>query len=124
MGLSFPVRQAEREPDNELYDHGCDLVQAATAIRRSAGSPRAVRAVPAVLGCMESALEELFWAAALLEETTTRSVAERGRRRPDPRPKAHRERMQHGFANLQQGLADAERACAAARSLARRALND
>jgi hypothetical protein len=35
-------------PDNELYDRGCDLVEAATAIRRVAGAPEATRAVPAL----------------------------------------------------------------------------
>src|SRR5690349_14667392 len=56
-----------RAPDNELYDHGADLVEAAMAIRRVAGAPEASRAVPAVLGCIESALEELEGATAALE---------------------------------------------------------
>ena len=65
-----------RAPDNELYDRGCDLVEAATAIRRVADTPEAARAVPAVLGCIEAALRELLWAAAALEETSARTVAQ------------------------------------------------
>jgi hypothetical protein len=42
---------SHRAHDNELYDRGCDLVEAAAAIRRLADAPEAARAVPAVLGC-------------------------------------------------------------------------
>ena len=38
-----------RPPDNELYERGSDLVEAAASIRRLAADPRAARAVPAVL---------------------------------------------------------------------------
>jgi hypothetical protein len=110
-----------RAPDNELYDRGCDLVEAATAIRRVADAPEAARAVPAVLGCIEAALRELFWAAAALEETSARTV-EQSSGCTDSKAKRRSERMQHGYANLQIALADAERASAAARSLAGRAL--
>ena len=41
-----------------------------SAIRRAAGAPEAARAVPAVLGCIESALQELMWATAALEQTS------------------------------------------------------
>jgi hypothetical protein len=108
----------ERAPDNELYDRGADLVEAATAIRRVAGSPDAGRAVPAVLGCMESALQELVLAAAALEETTAEVAAGTPGRRAD-RVVA---RMHRGFTNLQDALFDAHTAAAAARSLASRAL--
>jgi hypothetical protein len=111
-----------REPDNELYDYGCDLVQAASAIRRASEAPEAARAVPAVLGCIEAALGELFWASAALEETSARPVREQARRCTDSRTGRITERMHRGFANLQHALADAERASAAARSLAGRAL--
>jgi hypothetical protein len=110
-----------RAPDNELYDGGCDLVEAAMAIRRVADAPEAARAVPAVLGCIEAALRELLWAAAALEETTARTV-EQSSGRVDARATRRSERMQLGYANLQTALADAERASAAARSLAGRAL--
>ena len=106
-------------PDNELYDRGCDLVEAAAAIRRVAGAPEATRAVPAVLGCVEAALRELLWAVATLEETSARTVARGG---ADSRRARRAERMQVGYANLQIALADAEHASAAARSLAGRAL--
>lgn len=122
MSVSSNRTPPFRAPDNELYDRGCDLVEAAAAIRRVSGDADAARAVPAVLGCIESALHELLWASAALEETTTRSVARRVGRCPDPRTQPRSERMQRGYANLQGALADAERASAAARSLAGRAL--
>ena len=109
-----------REPDNELYDRGCDLVEAAAAIRRAAGERQAGRAVPAVLGCIESALEELLWASAALEQTTTDLA--RPASCADLRTKLVVQRMQHGYANLQQALSDAHAAAAAARPLAARSL--
>lgn len=112
--------ELDRAPDNELYDRGCDLVQAAAAIRAAAAAPEAVRAIPAVLGCIEAALHELSEAAAALEETTERSSRKRSqaRRAVDPM----RERMHQGYANLRQALTDAERASTAARPLAGRLL--
>ena len=112
---------AARAPDNELYDRGCDLVEAATAIRRVADAPEAARAVPAVLGCIEAALRELLWAATALAETSAETVEQRSDS-TDASAKRRSERMQLGYANLQTALADAERASAAARSLAARAL--
>lgn len=109
-----------REPDNELYDRGCDLVEAAAAIRRSAGAREAGRAVPAVLGCIESALEELLWAAATLEQTTTDLTEPTDC--ATARTNRIAERMQRGYANLQQALSDAQAAAAAARPLAARSL--
>jgi hypothetical protein len=116
------AKPSQREADNELYDQGCDLVEAAAAIRRAASAPEAARAVPAVLGCIESALQELLWAAAALEQTSADRLKQDPHRRPTSRIGPIAERMQHGFANLQQALADGERASAAARSLAARAL--
>ena len=110
-------RLVARAPDNELYDRGADLVEAAMAIRRVAGSPEASRAVPAVLGCIESALEELEGATAALEQavaevtSTTSGCLDR-----------RTERMHRGYANLQEALFDAHAAAAAARSLTSRAL--
>jgi hypothetical protein len=86
-----------------------------------ADAPEAVRAVPAVLGCIEAALRELLWAAAALEETSARTVEQRSGR-TDSSANRRSERMQLGYANLQTALADAERASAAASSLAGRAL--
>ncbi len=112
---------AVRAPDNELYDRGFDLVEAATAIRRVADAPEATRAIPAVLGCIEAALHELLWAAAALEETTARTVEQRSGT-TEPWARRRSERMQLGYANLQTALADGERAAAAARPLAGRVL--
>jgi hypothetical protein len=121
MTFSSARTPTTRAPDNELYDRGCDLVEAASAIRRVADAPEAVRAVPAVLGCIEAELRELLWAAAALEETSARTVEQRsGCTASSARRRS--ERMQLGYANLQTALADAERASAAARSLAGRAL--
>jgi hypothetical protein len=121
MTVSSARKWATRAPDNELYDRGCDLVEAATAIRRVADAPEAVRAVPAALGCIEAALRELLWAAAALEETSARTVEQRSGR-TDWIATRRAERMRLGYANLETALADAERASAAARSLASRAL--
>jgi hypothetical protein len=122
MSVSSARMPVPRAPDNELYDRGCDLVEAAAAIRRVAGAREGVRAVPAVLGCIEAALHELLWAAATFEETSAQSVEDRSAECTDSRSKPRSERMQRGYANLQSALADAERASAAARSLAGRAL--
>jgi hypothetical protein len=118
MAIDRPARQSAgmrltsdpgvrtRPPDNELYDRGCDLVEAALAIRRLAGREDAERALAAVLGCMESALEDLRGA-----------VAEAGRTGSSD---AHASLAHRGFANLELALADAETAARAARGLARR----
>jgi hypothetical protein len=121
MTVSSARTPATRAPDNELFDRGCDLVEAATAIRRVADAPEAVRAVPAALGCIEAALRELLWAAAALEETSARTVEQRSGRKAWIATR-RAERMRLGYANLETALADAERASAAARSLASRAL--
>ena len=117
MRTSPTARATRRAADNELYDRGCDLVEAAAAIRGAAGEPEAARAVPAVLGYIESALQELLWASLALEQTSVELVT------PNPGHDANpiTERMQRGFANLQQALADGESASAAARALASRA---
>jgi len=118
---SAPPGSPPRAPDNELYDRGADLVEAAMAIRRVAGSPEAGRAVPAVLGCIESALEELEGATAALEQ----SVAQVTSTTPGclgGRAGRVAERMHRGYANLQEALFDAHAAAAAARSLTSRAL--
>src|SRR5688500_1474819 len=105
-----------RAPDNELYDRGAELVEAAVAIRRVAASPEAGRAIPAVLGCIESALQELVAASAALERTTA-EVASSTPRCRDRHVIRVVERMHRGYANLQEALLDAEAAAAAARSL-------
>ena len=124
MRVPLASRPPQREADNELYDQGCDLVAAAaaSAIRRAAGALEAARAVPAVLGCMEFALQELLWASIALEQTSADLLEQNASNRPTSRIEPIAERMQRGFANLQQALSDGERASAAARSLTSRAL--
>ena len=67
-------------------------------------------------------MRELLLAAAALEETSERTVAPSASGDIDSRDARRAERMHLGYANLQVALADAERASAAARSLASRAL--
>ena len=108
-----PVSQASKPPaDNELYDRGCDLVEAATAICRLAGDPEAARAVPALLGCIEAALHELGFAAASFDEANGHAMP----------TEDMADRMHRGFMNLGLALADAELASTAARGLAGRSL--
>jgi len=122
MHASPVTKPTPRAADNELFDQGCDLVAAASAIRRAAGAPEAARAVPAVLGCIESALRELMWATAGLEQTSEDLVGQVAHDAQSAKLVPIAERMHRGFANLQQALSDGERASAAARSLAGRAL--
>jgi hypothetical protein len=117
--VSSPSR---RPPDNELYDRGCDLVEAAAAIRRLASDPRSARAVPAVLGCLEAALHELRAACPVMEHTTECGTGERERPGPNDRLGAVAGRMRRGFTNLERTLDDAEAAAMATRSLAARSL--
>jgi hypothetical protein len=124
MHLSPATQPIRREADNELYDRGCDLVAAAAAIREAAGHPEAARAIPAVLGCIEAALQELLWATGALEHTSSELLRQNQRDRSSPRTRLRAERMHRGYANLQQALGDGERAAAAARSLAGRAVSD
>jgi hypothetical protein len=63
-----------RQADNELYDRGCELVEAAAAIRVLAGHGGAVDAAPALLGCVEQAIRDLSLACVALEQATGESV--------------------------------------------------
>jgi hypothetical protein len=107
--------QARRDPDNELYDRGSDLVLAATAIRDAVGLLDATRAAPALLGCVEAAMRELVMASAALEQTILGVCAA-------PAEDARVARMRRGLTNLSSALGDAEAAAAAARPPAARAL--
>jgi hypothetical protein len=112
MALS-PVSQGSKRPaDNELYDRGSDLVEAATAIRRLADDPAVRPALPALLGCIEAALYELGCAAASMDETSRHAMP----------TEAMADRMHRGFMTLGLALTDAELASAAARGLAGRSL--
>ena len=120
MRPSAVLTASARPPDNELYDRGCDLVEAAAALRRLARDPGATASAPAVLGCIETALHDLGHACDALEKTTERALLPRSRR--DARMAAVVERMRRGFANLRRALQDAEATASAARSLAARSL--
>jgi hypothetical protein len=87
---SHDARPSRHPADNELYDRGCDLIEAATAIRNLADDPAAWRAVPAVLGCIEAALRELGCAAASMDETSGDAMP----------TEAMADRMHSGFMNL------------------------
>ena len=108
------------DADHELYDRGRDLAEAASAIRRIAGSSDPACAVPGLLGCVEAALRELNTACATLEQTAIGPVKERFG--ADPRMCRRVDRVGRGFANLYSALDDAEAASAAARSLVARTL--
>ena len=105
-------RPSKPPADNELYDRGCDLVEAAAAIRRLAEDPGAGRAMSALLGCIEAALHELGCAAASFDQTSGQAMP----------TAAMADRMHRGFMNLGLALADAELASTAARGLAGRSL--
>jgi hypothetical protein len=109
-----------RDADHALYDRGCDLVEAASAIRRAANSPDAARAVPGLLGCVEAALRELNTACATLEQTTVGPVKERQPVGADPPTSRRVDRARRGFTNLYSALDDAAAASAGARSLVAR----
>jgi hypothetical protein len=57
-----------RDAINEIYDRGCDLVEAAMAIRRAASAFDVAPALPALLGCIECAVDELADASARLSD--------------------------------------------------------
>jgi hypothetical protein len=109
-------------PDDDIYDRACDLVDATARMRRAAGTLHDAQLAPALLGCIEAALQDLLWTAAALEQASLRVTTERRRGAADPRTRVLVERMQRGWANLQATLADAERAAGAARPLVARAL--
>ncbi len=111
-----------READNALYDHACDLVEAAAAIRNSADRPEAVHALPAVLGCVQEAIRELSVANVAMERSAAEAMQVGA-----PVGDAHRrrrvtDRMYRGFENLSAALEDAQQATGACRALVARAL--
>jgi hypothetical protein len=114
--------RSRRDADNDLYDRGCDLVEATTAIRHATGHLDAARAAPALLGCLEAAMRELGAASATLEQTVVDSLGARASLADDPRTRQRTARMERGFTNLYSALADAEAAAAAARALVARSL--
>jgi hypothetical protein len=116
--MSHTVAQSasRRDADNELYDFGCNLLDAAAEICRAAANPEAAPAVPALLGCVEAALYELSCASAALQQAN----AQRPELRGDARSRAIAARLERGYTNLSVALEDARAAARAARSLAAR----
>src|SRR3954452_77446 len=117
MSRSAIWTPSRRAADIELYDRGCDLVEAATAIRRAGDDPDASAAVPALLGCLEAALRELGDAAAALQQAS----GEPRQTFADPKAQAVADRLHRGYTNLHVAVQDAEAASRAARMLAARA---
>jgi hypothetical protein len=93
-----------RDPESELYDRACDLVEAAAAIRQ-AMRPEAAAAVPALLGCLHAGLADLRLMSSALMGAL------------DVGAGTGRDRLQQGLANLADALSDAEAAADAARML-------
>lgn len=91
-----------RDPENELYDRACDLVEAAAAIRR-AMRPEAAAAVPALLGCLQAGLADLHLISAALAGSLDIDAG------------ADRARLQRGLATLAAALHGAEATADAAR---------
>lgn len=110
-----------RDAVNDLYDHGCDLVDAAAELHSGTDAAGAARAVPAVTGCLETALRELALTAAGLERA---AIAGGDDGSGAPCSRQRRARRHQGFVNLEVALHDAADAAAAARALAARALTD
>ena len=106
-----------RAPDNELFDRGCDLLEAAGAIRRLTSDPRSARAVARVLGCIEASPDELAAAAAILEQADPVDGDANA-----PVDTAAEARRRRGLGNLRVALADAAGTAQAARALAARVL--
>ena len=117
MSRSAVWTPSRRAPDIELYDRGCDLVEAATAIRRGVADSDASPAFPALLGCLEAAMRELGDAAAALQQAS----GEPRQIPADPKAQAVADRLHRGYTNLRVAVEDAEAASRAARMLAARA---
>jgi hypothetical protein len=67
------------DPGNRLYDSACDLLLAAQELRRASYCPETAEAIPATLGCVGSAIEEVAAAAGGLAEELrrTRTLSDR-----------------------------------------------
>lgn len=105
---------ADSNAENELYERGAELAEAAAAIRRGAGDRDAARALPALLGCVEAALGELSAMSAGLAAAGP----------ADRLATAREDRRRRGAANLRDALSDAQAAAGAARALVARVTTD
>ncbi|MEA2180404.1 MAG: hypothetical protein QOF29_3458 [bacterium] len=59
------------DPDNQLYDAACELLAAAQRLTRASHRRGVEPAVPATIGCIESALDALAVACAGLQSDVT-----------------------------------------------------
>ena len=75
-----PLRAADRDPANELYDQACSLLEAAQGLRAAASSWHCAPALAASLGCIEASLRELRDAVPELRDTALTSPADARRR--------------------------------------------
>jgi hypothetical protein len=120
MPRSAAWSSTRRDADNELYEFGCNLVEAAAEICRVAASPEAAPAIPALLGCVEAALHELSRTSAALQHASQ----QQDETAANARGQAAADRLQRGYTNLSVALKDARAAARAARSLAARNRSD
>jgi hypothetical protein len=90
---------------NDLYDSACELLYAGQRVRRSARCAGTQEAIPATLGCLAATLEEL-----------TQTGGEVRRRLPASDDGAGAMRSDDALRRLVDALAQAERACDAARA--------
>jgi hypothetical protein len=91
-------------------------------MRRAAAALETAQVAPAMLGCIEAALQDLLWASAAFELASARSTSGDRAAAAGAKTRPLVERMRRGYASLQEALVDAERAAAAAWPLVARAL--
>ncbi len=73
---------ASRDPTHEVYDAACDLLQAARAIERAAGSDGVLEVIPATLGTLEQALQVLSASCYRLAGQCASNAPRNGPQRP------------------------------------------
>lgn len=106
---------------NRLYEAAAELVEAARALRVTAGRHDTWPAHPSMLGCVETVLYELRLAATAIANASPAPIHVD---RTPMRPSLRGQRMRRGLDNLEITLLDAEAAASAARALCARALGD
>ena len=104
---------ALRDEVNRLYDSASELVEAARDVRDAAIVSESSEGHPAVLACVEEALDELWQAARAMRPGPEG-------RTPGAAGAARDARVDRGLRNLEVALADAATAAAAARGLTAR----
>ncbi len=110
-----PLRAAERDPANELYDQACSLLEAAQGLRVAASSWHSAPALAASLGCIEASLRELRDATREMRDAALASPADpRGRTSAG---RAEPLRIRASFGLLARDLSASRSSCAAVRRL-------